>query len=58
MVFLVPKLNSSPYSSCHDQPSMLGFGDVVVPGMSKSSSNFGLCDVRMANQAITVFFQI
>jgi hypothetical protein len=37
---------------------MLGFGDVVVPGMSKSSSNFGLCDVRMANQAITVFFQI
>ena len=56
MVFLVPKLNSSPYSSCHDQPSMLGFGDVVVPGMSKSSSNFGLCDVRMANQAITFFF--
>ena len=33
MVFLVPKLNSSPYSSCHDQPSMLGFGDVVVPGL-------------------------
>lgn len=33
MVFVVPKLNSSPYSKCLDQPSMLGFGDVIVPGL-------------------------
>ncbi|XP_071140613.1 signal peptide peptidase-like 2A isoform X3 [Mytilus edulis] len=33
MVFVVPKLNYSPYSSCLNQPSMLGFGDVIVPGL-------------------------
>ncbi|CAC5406622.1 SPPL2B [Mytilus coruscus] len=35
MVFVVPKLNYSPYSSCLNQPSMLGFGDVIVPGLLK-----------------------
>ncbi|CAG07194.1 unnamed protein product [Tetraodon nigroviridis] len=38
MVLKVPRLNSSPLALCDRPFSLLGFGDILVPGLTSSSS--------------------
>lgn len=41
MVLKVPRLNSSPLALCDRPFSLLGFGDVLVPGASIPDVGFG-----------------
>lgn len=56
MVLKVPRLNSSPLALCDRPFSLLGFGDVLVPGASIASVAvwrlwFGLTAALLPSQA-------
>lgn len=54
MVLKVPRLNSSPLALCDRPFSLLGFGDILVPGIFVSHvKNFTCCILILVYSACT-----
>lgn len=53
MVLKVPRLNSSPLALCDRPFSLLGFGDILVPGIVEHVKNFTCCIVILVYSSST-----
>lgn len=53
MVLKVPRLNSSPLALCDRPFSLLGFGDILVPGTVQHVKNFTCCIVILVYSSCT-----